>query len=101
VTNYKVVVRRGAIIYEGESLSEANRSFENFVSESKDSEVLITLFQESKIVRQWYRHLNPDLHCHCAFQCFAARSSGLEAIGRYFSNLTNTISSATVRIPWD
>jgi hypothetical protein len=64
VTNYKVVVRRGAIIYEGESLSEANRSFENFVSESKESEVLITLFQESKIVRQWYRHLNPDLHCH-------------------------------------
>jgi hypothetical protein len=61
VMNYKVVVRGGTIIYDGESLTEANRSFENFVSQSKELEVLVTLFQDSNIVRQWYRHLNPDL----------------------------------------
>ncbi len=55
--NCKVVVRGGGTIYDGNSLSEANQTFETFVSLSEELDVLVTLFQDSHIVRQWYSHL--------------------------------------------
>jgi hypothetical protein len=59
VTKYTVVVKGGRIIYDGESLSEANSKFELFMSQSNGSEELGTLFQDSEIVRQWYSHRKP------------------------------------------
>jgi hypothetical protein len=59
VTKYKIVVKGGGIIYDGESLLEADRTFETFVSESKKSDEMVTLLKDSDIVRQWYRHFEP------------------------------------------
>ena len=53
---YKVVIKRDGIVYDGVSLAEANGVFQIFMSESKQSDDLVTLFQDSEIVRQWYCH---------------------------------------------
>ena len=60
VIKYKVVVRGNGVVYDGESMSEANRRFAIFVTRSKkeadrsdpDTD---TLFKNYQIVRQWYR----------------------------------------------
>jgi hypothetical protein len=58
MTRYKVLVREGEVIYDGESLVEADNTLEAFMSQSKESDALVTLFQDSEIVRQCYRHLD-------------------------------------------
>ena len=55
---YRVVAKGGEIIYEGDSLTEADHAFEIFKSQSRESDVLVTLMQDSDIVKQWYRRLN-------------------------------------------
>ncbi len=60
VIRYRVVVRDEGVVYDGVSLSEANRSYADFVARFKvgadrslsDS---VTLFKNYEIVRQWYR----------------------------------------------
>jgi hypothetical protein len=56
MTKYRVIAKGGEIIYEGDSLSEADHAFEIFKSQSRESDVLLTLMQDSDIVKQWYRH---------------------------------------------
>jgi len=56
VPKYKVGVKGCGIIYDGESLSEADSAFELFMSQSMESDKMATSFQDSDIVRQWYRH---------------------------------------------
>jgi hypothetical protein len=77
VTKYTVVVKGGRIIYDGESLSEANSKFELFMSQSNGSEELVTLFQDSEIVRtpKWKRFLPRPwpwrrYATNTEFQCF-------------------------------
>jgi hypothetical protein len=53
---YKVVIKRDGTIYDGVSLEEANGVFQGCMLESKQSDDLVTLFQDSEIVRQWYCH---------------------------------------------
>jgi hypothetical protein len=45
-------------IYDGESLSEADRAFEIFKSQSRESDVLVTLMRDTDIVKQWYCHFD-------------------------------------------
>jgi hypothetical protein len=57
VTKYTVVIKGRGIIYDGDSFSEADSAFELFMSQSMESDnIMATLFQDSDIVRQWYRH---------------------------------------------
>jgi hypothetical protein len=55
---YKVVVKRGERIYEGESLSEAGHAFESFKSQSRESDETVIMFRDSEIIRQWYATLS-------------------------------------------
>jgi hypothetical protein len=60
VIKYKVVVRGNGVVYDGESMSEANRRFAIFVARSKkeadrSDPDTVTLFKNYQIVRQWYR----------------------------------------------
>ena len=56
MTKFKVVVKGGGVIYDGESLSEADSAFELFMSQSMESDNMATLFQDADIVKQWYCH---------------------------------------------
>ena len=52
MTKYEVIVKGGRVIYDGDSFAEANSAFEFFMSQTKESDIKATLFQDSEIV-QW------------------------------------------------
>ena len=54
-----MVVKGGGSIYDGDSRSEAERAFEIFVSQLRESDDTVTVLQDSDIVRQWYYHFEP------------------------------------------
>jgi hypothetical protein len=49
----------GECIYEGESLSEAECTFESVKSQSRESDKMVTIFRDSEIVKQGYCHFEP------------------------------------------
>jgi hypothetical protein len=53
---YKVFSKEGEIIYDGELLSEADHAFEIFISQSRESDEMVTVLRGSDIVKQWYCH---------------------------------------------
>ena len=49
----------GECIYEGESLSEGECTFESVKSQSRESDKMVTIFRDSEIVKQCYCHFEP------------------------------------------